>query len=306
MVFDTMKSLIALHQKDSNDANAINAFIADNIHPEPYLKFELVEKCIEAQKQRKRLGLGNIKEEDKLIACMLVGAYLDLNVYEDWLIGTVGSHSSVVLPVIKNYLLPKYAGMIAPLCENKVDFETELADYKPQIYMGNGHNKWVVKLFYGENYDSAFELEELTKETLKELKAKIDTINVFIKRCDEYLENREEFLNRVLNLLGRDQYQRNGSGIYADKSNNIHSKHLMIDVPVWRTCSVYHDFNYCKISMRIKIVNGYSLIADVCNKEVNFDEIDDLDAVTFFDLDEAYNKIKLIVDSGFRKVEFMD
>ena len=306
VIYNKMQELIKLYNEGPDNATVINTFIADNIHPEPYLTADLVSSCIESQKKRSHLKLGAIKEEDKLIACVLVAAYLQLDIYADWVKETVNNDPANIVPVITRYLLPKYVGIIDPLCENKVDFEQELIEYNPRIYMGLGHNDWRITLSYGETIDSTFAVENLDKETLKVIKAKAENIYMFSKKFDNYIEDRKAFLDRVYHYLGDDDYQRRGNAIYLDRANNIHRKYLAVETGVYQGGSVVHDLNITMITLSIKVFNNRELMATICDKKIDFDKYDDLNAVNFFDLDEAFNKIKIVVDSGYKRVEFMD
>ena len=307
LIYDKMKTLIELYDKNPNDTKVINDFISENINPEPFITYELVSKCIEAQKNNKHIGLSNIKDENKVIACIVTGAYLSLDVFEDWVEATgMKRDPSHVLPVINKFLVPKYVSKIAPFCEEKVDFERELADYNPEISFGSGRTAWTVKLYYGNKYDSVLAIENLDKETLKVLKEKASKILEFSKKFDDYIEARDEFLTRTYHFLGDDNYQRRENGIYLDRANNIHKRHIMIEASIWTSGSVFHDFNFAGISLKMKVIDGRNVIAEICDKRQDFFDFNEFENVHFYDLDEAFEKIRVTVNSGFKRVDFMD
>ena len=192
---EKMKQLYQIYLDNTDKPDIINKFIDENIHAERYITEDYVKQLINKQKERKTASLNSITEEDKVIAAAVIGYVLNLRTYEAWCQET----KIYSLKIFDLYLVPKYKALIEPFAEDMVDYEKELIDYKPIIKMNS--DKWSIKLNYGSEYNSVFFVENLDKETLKNIKEKATTCEEFAKKVAEYKEEREEFLSKYGNSV---------------------------------------------------------------------------------------------------------
>ena len=301
---EKMKQLYQIYLDNTDKPDVINKFIDENIHAERYITEDYVKQLINKQKERKTASLNSITEEDKVIAATIIGYVLNLRTYEAWC-QEIRIYS---LKIFDLYLVPRYKALIEPFAEDMVDYEKELIDYKPIIKMNS--DKWSIKLNYRSEYDSIFFVENLDKETLKNIKEKAITCEEFAKKVAEYKEEREEFLSKVYRLIdnGKDEYSRHQSSIYLDSSKgDRYKKHFMIDAPLYGSCSAEHAFNITGMKIKVKLISGSTVIAMICDREIRFDDYEAIESSPqFFDLDEVYAAIKWTIDNNCQTVALLD
>lgn len=304
MLNEKMKAFQDYYNTFSDNDILMYQYVDENIHAEKFINQELVTKCITTQKKNKKIKFDSMTDEDQIIACITVARYLELDYFYDW----CKEFGTVNLKLFDKYLVPRYAALIDPFCEDKVDFEKEFAEYKPEIKIGEHHNVWAIKLNYGENMNSVFELENLDKEGLKFLKEKVAIISEFAKRVKEYIEERDLFISKIYNLLDKDHYERRKSSIYLDTAKgNRTQKHLMVDSNIYSTCSVYHDFSISGMSTKIKVIRGTTVVGVICDKEVHFDNIEDImNNPQFIDLDEIFIAVKYTIEQNYQSIAILD
>lgn len=319
MIYEKMRQLRYLYNNSSTDTSALLAYIKENIHAEKYITCEIVQKCIEVQKRGKRLALGKLVDEDKIIACLVIDCFLSLDICSTWYDSVYSWNYSNYPNELINTLTKYYTSTIVKYLDDIVDYQKELDKYDPAI--SHKKDKYLIKVnykSYGEKFNSVVGVDKLTKENLKKVKLVIDDAEIFLINLKAFKGEIESFISSVMRFLGSDYEVKTCDDSYTITLSDDAERQYKLDK---KPCFyIYFRFNTSSlleekaISLESYVINARirrpgvfrSDIAIILDKVVRTDNFDSLYDINFYDLDELYSVLRKTYESNFRYVEILD
>lgn len=296
--------------KDEHSAE-FEQFIRELVHAEKYINQDLVNKMLLYNSEKKEIKFGAIKDEDKIIACAVIGVVLELDYFDrmynfpfkDWY---CPNYNTVPFD---DYIIPMYKNLVYSCIPRLVNFNNELSYYNPVI---TAHSKgWIVKLNIGRHL-CILHVDSLSEEVLHQIQSYIDDVKKTINIYNSWKQEGAEFIRDVQSLLADEDYEVSNHKLelplslrmkYKDKRN------IRIQVGAYESNG--RRFDISQVYLQIDLYKGPDVIARMCKFESYDDSnntlVDYISAGNSLpDFEEMYQNIKILVDSGFKNVIMYD
>ena len=318
MVTDKMKKIQLKYKelrlkKDEHSAE-FEQFIRETIHPEKYITMELVDKMMYSNSEGKELRYTAIKDEDKLLACSIIGVTLNLHYFDsfsnfpfrEWF---NPSYNEVPF---NEYILPIYKSLVYKCIPVLANFNKELAKYNPEITVYRG-DKWKITLNIS-GHECVLNVDNLSKDTLDKVKQHIEDVCKTIIIYNQWKQDVQDFLHNVKSLVNDDDYELSSNRLEIPldvRRQTGEKRSIRIISSIYATSHLNFDIHDIELSVDLIKGNSIDIIARICDfksgKIVDGTLVDFVKSGNYLpDLDELFQNIKILVNSNYKNVILLD